>query len=62
MSALKHDVEEPDLMCLGDDPCVCEQLRAARIQTLEQVLFLLDNGTRAHRLVRALLSLTRGDS
>ena len=42
MSALKHDVDEPDLLCLGDDPCVCLQLRAARRQTLEQALSLVD--------------------
>ncbi len=59
---MQHDVAEPDLLCMGDDPCVCEQLRAARVQTLEQVLFLLDAGTRAHKLVRALLVLTRGES
>ena len=36
MSALRHDVAEPDPFCYGDDPCVCEQLALARADALKK--------------------------
>lgn len=36
MSALRHDVAEPDPFCYGDDPCVCEQLALARADALKR--------------------------
>jgi len=36
MSALRHDVAEPDPFCYGDDPCVCEQLALARADVLKK--------------------------
>ena len=30
----RHDVTDPDPLCEGDDPCVCEQLIEARRQTI----------------------------
>lgn len=29
-----HDLEPPDRFCLGDDPCVCEQLQQARAEAI----------------------------
>ncbi len=31
----RHDVTDPDPLCYGDDPCVCEQLIEARRQTIQ---------------------------
>jgi hypothetical protein len=32
----RHDVTDPDPLCYGDDPCVCEQLIEARRQATRE--------------------------
>jgi hypothetical protein len=34
----RHDVDNPDPLCWGDDPCVCEQLIEARKQTIRDCI------------------------
>jgi hypothetical protein len=34
---LQHDVEDPDPLCEGDNPCICMELERARQQAGELV-------------------------
>jgi hypothetical protein len=38
----RHDVDNPDPLCWGDDPCVCEQLIEARKQAIRDCITVVE--------------------
>jgi hypothetical protein len=53
----RHAVDDPDPLCEGDDPCVCEQLIEARRQAVRDCIAIMEVAPDAYDALAAMRAL-----